>query len=135
MSAADLAGWCAAALTLGTFICRDMLFLRALAICANAAFITYGAVSWLMPVLVLHLALAPVNAWRLLELIARKREQRAQAPAPQAPAPGTASPVHAMRRAARIHLAGCSSPMRCSRPLQRGKRTTSRRAYMRTAQR
>lgn len=134
MSATDLAGWCAAALTLATFICRDMLFLRALAICANAAFITYGAVAWLVPVLTLHLALAPVNTWRLLELVARRRERRASAlaqpapasekagPAPAsemagpAPASEKAEPAPAERRAARIHLAACSSSMRRSRP-------------------
>jgi hypothetical protein len=127
MSAADLAGWSAAALTLATFVCRDMLFLRALAICANAAFITYGAVSWLMPVLVLHLALAPVNAWRLLELIARRRERGTSALTQPAPESRAAGPAPAERRAARVHLAACSSSMRRSRPRQGVKRTLPRR--------
>lgn len=58
-------GWGAATLTLLTFFCRDMRRLRVLAIAANAAFIAYGALAQLVPVLVLHLALVPVNLWRL----------------------------------------------------------------------
>jgi len=60
-------GWAAAGLTLATFICRDMRRLRLLALAANAAFIAYGAVAQLLPVLMLHLALVPVNLWRLNE--------------------------------------------------------------------
>jgi hypothetical protein len=58
-------GWLAAALTLVTFICRDMCRPRLLALAANAAFIGYGAATQLLPVLMLHLALVPVNLWRL----------------------------------------------------------------------
>jgi hypothetical protein len=36
---------------------------------ANAAFVAYGAQTGLLPVLVLHLVLAPVNAWRLWQLL------------------------------------------------------------------
>lgn len=58
-------GWLAAGLTLATFVCRDMRRLRLLALAANAAFIAYGASAALLPVLALHLALVPVNLWRL----------------------------------------------------------------------
>jgi hypothetical protein len=58
-------GWLAAALTLATFVCRDMRQMRLLALAANAAFIGYGAAAQLLPVLMLHLALVPVNLWRL----------------------------------------------------------------------
>lgn len=61
----DVLGWAAALLTLLTFVCRDMRRLRLLALAANAAFIAYGALAQLLPVLVLHLALVPVNLWRL----------------------------------------------------------------------
>ncbi|HSW05081.1 hypothetical protein [Aquabacterium sp.] len=67
MSETDLAGWGAAGLTLLTFVCKDMRQLRLLAICANGAFISYGAMAGLVPVLVLHVALAPINVWRLLQ--------------------------------------------------------------------
>ncbi len=60
----DWLGWAAALLTLLTFACRDMRRLRLLALAANAAFIAYGALANLLPVLVLHLALVPVNLWR-----------------------------------------------------------------------
>ena len=58
-------GWIAALLTLLTFICADMRRLRLLALAANAAFIAYGTAAELLPVMVLHLALVPVNLWRL----------------------------------------------------------------------
>jgi hypothetical protein len=61
----QLLGWLAAAMTLATFVCRDMLRLRLLALAANAAFIGYGTSAELLPVLALHLALVPVNLWRL----------------------------------------------------------------------
>ncbi len=58
-------GWIAALLTLLTFICVDMRRLRLLALAANAAFIAYGTAAELLPVMVLHLALVPVNLLRL----------------------------------------------------------------------
>lgn len=42
-------GWLAAALTLATFVCRDMLRLRLLALAANMAFIAYGLGGGLWP--------------------------------------------------------------------------------------
>lgn len=42
-----------------------MLRLRALALMANLAFIAYGSLADLAPVLVLHLILTPLNAWHL----------------------------------------------------------------------
>jgi hypothetical protein len=62
-------GWAAALLTLLTFVCRDMRRLRLLALAANATFIAYGVQAQLLPVLVLHLVLAPVNLWRLNEAL------------------------------------------------------------------
>jgi len=64
----DVLGWCAAALTLATFTCRDMLKLRLLALAANMAFISYGLSAGLWPVATLHLLLVPVNLRRLLQL-------------------------------------------------------------------
>jgi hypothetical protein len=58
-------GWLASSLTLATFMCSDMRRLRCVALGANAAFIAYGALAHLWPVLVLHLLLVPVNLWRL----------------------------------------------------------------------
>lgn len=65
----DVMGWAAAGLTFATFFCRDMLRLRLLALAANVAFIAFGALAGILPVLVLHLALVPVNLRRLNEVL------------------------------------------------------------------
>ncbi|MFN8899892.1 MAG: hypothetical protein ACK5YM_17705 [Pseudomonadota bacterium] len=67
METTDLAGWLAAALTFGTLACRDVVRLRVFAVLANLAFIAYAGSVGLWPVLVLHLALLPLNLRRLLE--------------------------------------------------------------------
>jgi hypothetical protein len=77
----QILGWLAAALTLATFVCRDMRRLRLLALAANAAFIGYGAAAQLPPVLMLHLALVPVNLWRLNQAF-RPAPARSSAPSP-----------------------------------------------------
>ncbi len=66
MSLGDLFGWCAAALMVSTFSCRDVLRMRQLAVCTNLAFIAYGCCAALLPVLALHLLLLPINIvrWR-----------------------------------------------------------------------
>jgi len=111
MSETDLAGWGAAGLTLLTFVCKDMRQLRLLAICANGAFIGYGAMAGLVPVLVLHLALAPINLWRLLQ---QRRSER-----PPQPAGGRAA---ALRRS---RTSGCSSPFHAARqPCRRWTRSS-----------
>jgi hypothetical protein len=82
----DLMGWAAAGVTMMTFACQDMRRLRVLALLANAAFIAYGAMAMLLPVLVLHLILAPINLLRLWSL-RRAATPLAAAPAEPAPAP------------------------------------------------
>jgi hypothetical protein len=61
----DLLGYAAAGLVLATFCMRDMVALRWMAIASNLAFIAYGGLAGLGPVLVLHLLLLPVNVLRL----------------------------------------------------------------------
>src|SRR5579862_4276274 len=61
-------GYVASALVLCTFLTRTMMPLRIVALGSNVAFITYGALLHLYPVLVLHVILLPVNAWRLREI-------------------------------------------------------------------
>jgi CRP/FNR family transcriptional regulator, cyclic AMP receptor protein len=68
MTGTDLAGWLAAGLTLTTFSMQSMLRLRASAIAANVCFITYGLLSGLYPVIVLHALLLPCNVLRLYQL-------------------------------------------------------------------
>ena len=68
----DLLGYTAAGLVLATFCMRDMAALRCMAIASNLAFITYGALADLGPVLLLHLLLLPVNVLRLAGWPAKK---------------------------------------------------------------
>ncbi len=66
MSLTELIGYLASALVLAAFCMRDMVALRWTAIASNLAFIGYGALADLGPVLVLHLLLLPVNVQRLM---------------------------------------------------------------------
>jgi hypothetical protein len=79
-------GYLASALVLTTFCMRDMAALRCLAIASNLAFIAYGALAGLGPVLVLHLLLLPVNLLRLVDVrrSAALAERDAQAAAQRA---------------------------------------------------
>ena len=78
MLSIEALGWLAAGLTAATFACTDMRRLRLLALAANLAFIAYGAGAGLAPVLALHLALAPLNLWRLVQLQRRAMQVRAR---------------------------------------------------------
>jgi hypothetical protein len=69
----DIIGFVASALVLATFAMKDMRRLRLTAVLSNVAFIAYGLFCSLMPVLVLHLLLLPLNVFRL-------REERRTAP-------------------------------------------------------
>ncbi len=61
-------GYIASAMVLLTFITKDMRKLRFIGILSNVAFIGYGALAWLPPILCLHLLLLPLNIVRLMEL-------------------------------------------------------------------
>ncbi len=62
-------GYVASMLVLAAFCVRGMLALRVLAIASNAAFIAYAVLAGLQPVLLLHVLLLPLNAWRLFEVV------------------------------------------------------------------
>jgi hypothetical protein len=64
---ADLFGYLASFLVFATFYMKRMTRLRVVAIASNVAFIAYAWVNGLMPILVLHAALLPLNVWRLIE--------------------------------------------------------------------
>jgi hypothetical protein len=66
--ATGIIGYFASTMVLLTFATKDMRRLRLLGIMSNLAFIGYGALCWLPPVLCLHLVLLPVNVVRLMEL-------------------------------------------------------------------
>lgn len=65
---AEVWGWAASGLVLATFSMQSMRMLRLTAIASNLAFIGYGAYNQLLPILVLHAVLLPLNVWRLVQL-------------------------------------------------------------------
>src|SRR5215468_8848650 len=77
----EISGYVASTLVLFTFVAKDMRLLRTIAIFSNLAFITYGTIEWLPPVLFLHLALLPLNIVRLAEVV---RATRSTGDLPQA---------------------------------------------------
>lgn len=66
----DFLGYAAAALVFATFYARSIVWLRALAISSNVAFISYGLLDDLPPIVILHISLLPVNVMRLLQVAA-----------------------------------------------------------------
>jgi fatty acid desaturase len=66
LSSSDWVGFLASALVLLTFAMRDMRLLRAAAIVSNVAFIAYGILLWLPPVVALHALLLPINVFYLV---------------------------------------------------------------------
>jgi len=70
-------GYLGALLTLATFSMKTMLHLRMVGIVANLAFITYGVLDHVYPVLLLHMTLLPLNVWRLWQLLQLTRQIKA----------------------------------------------------------
>jgi hypothetical protein len=56
------------AFTFASFTMKRMLPLRALAVCGNVCFLTYGAMEWLLPPLILNCLLLPLNVKRLWDI-------------------------------------------------------------------
>jgi CRP/FNR family cyclic AMP-dependent transcriptional regulator len=70
----EVFGYIAAGLVLATFSMRTMLPLRILGMSSNIAFITYGFLADLHPVLILHALLLPLNVYRFVEMRRMVRE-------------------------------------------------------------
>lgn len=70
-------GYAAAGLVFATFSMKTMVPLRVIAIASNVLFLLYGYLHPAYPVLVLHLALLPLNLWRLQQMLALVRETAA----------------------------------------------------------
>ena len=64
----DVLGYAASSAVLATFMMRTMLPLRLVAIASNLLFILYGHLDHILPVLLLHIALLPINIFRLFSL-------------------------------------------------------------------
>lgn len=67
MALCDTIGFLAASLVLASFCMRSMSTLRYVAIASNIAFIAYGYLCGLAPIVALHLLLLPVNIVRLVQ--------------------------------------------------------------------
>jgi hypothetical protein len=61
----ELVGLLAAACVLATFCMQSMFALRVFAIISNVLFIVYGAGAHLVPIVLLHAILLPINGWAL----------------------------------------------------------------------
>lgn len=65
----DLAGYAASALVFLTFSMKTLFPLRVVAIASNVAFLSYGYLAGLTPILILHGLLLPLNVLRTWELL------------------------------------------------------------------
>lgn len=72
----ELAGYLASVLVFLTFCMKTIVPLRVLAISSNIAFVVYAAADGLMPVLLLHAALLPLNIFRTMQQISLFRRVR-----------------------------------------------------------
>jgi hypothetical protein len=62
----DILGYAASCAVLATFLMRTMVPLRLIAILSNVLFLVFGYAQHIYPVFFLHVALLPINAWRLV---------------------------------------------------------------------
>jgi hypothetical protein len=79
----ELSGYVASSLVFLTFYMRGMASLRLMALCSNAAFLVYAGSLHLLPILLLHGALIPVNVCRLRA--AWRSEDRPRSPSATVP--------------------------------------------------
>jgi hypothetical protein len=69
LSSTDIMGYVACLAVLVTFCMRDMRSLRVAGIIGNVAFIVYAYQNELLPPLLLHMILLPLNAIELARLV------------------------------------------------------------------
>jgi CRP/FNR family transcriptional regulator, cyclic AMP receptor protein len=74
MSWLNFLGYAASATVFATFCMKTMIPLRMLAIASNVLFCSYGYFGHIYPVLILHLALLPINTVRLIQIQRLVRE-------------------------------------------------------------
>jgi CRP/FNR family transcriptional regulator, cyclic AMP receptor protein len=74
-----MVGYAAAGTVFASFCMQTMLPLRVVALMSNALFISYGYLDHLLPVLILHLGLLPMNTWRLAQVLRLRRAAAAPA--------------------------------------------------------
>src|SRR3974377_732519 len=74
----DIVGYIASGFVLLTFMTKEMRLLRIMAILSNLAFIAYGLLDEILPVLALHVVLLPLNVFRLSQLELSKAQGRSR---------------------------------------------------------
>jgi CRP/FNR family transcriptional regulator, cyclic AMP receptor protein len=65
----QLLGYVASALVLTTFCFSNPVWLRIFALLSNVAFIAFGYVSKVFPVMLLHMILVPINSFQLTSVL------------------------------------------------------------------
>lgn len=75
MRSVYVAGYIASMLVFIALYMKDVLPLRVLAICSNVTFLVYGSITHLAPVIVLSALLLPLNVWRLIAALDRRRRR------------------------------------------------------------
>ena len=80
MDVGEWLGYLAAVLVAGSSSMKTMVPLRVLSICSNFAFISYALVEGLLPILMLHSILLPINSFRLVQMqkLVRRMQEAAQ---------------------------------------------------------
>jgi hypothetical protein len=69
VASTNLIGYIAASLVFAAFCAKRMVPLRTLAIASNVAFISYGSLLGLWPIVLLHISMLPMNILRLHQAI------------------------------------------------------------------
>jgi hypothetical protein len=65
----EMMGYTASALVLMTFCFSNPMWLRAFALLSNAAFIVFGYLDAIHPIMFLHMILVPINGYHLSKLL------------------------------------------------------------------
>jgi len=76
MTAGELAAWVASLLTFTTFYMKTMLPLRIVGILSNIAFLAFALIEHIVPVILLHGTLLPLNIFRLHQILKLAGEMR-----------------------------------------------------------
>jgi biotin carboxyl carrier protein len=76
MTAGEFAAWVASLLTFTTFYMKTMVPLRVVGILSNVAFLAFALIEHIVPVIILHGTLLPLNIFRLRELLKLVGETR-----------------------------------------------------------
>ena len=77
MTLLEILGYLGGLLVFSTFYLKTMMRLRLVAIASNVVYISYGLMGHLVPSLLLHMLLFPLNIWRLAEINQLARRVRA----------------------------------------------------------